>query len=163
MLSIALKIRTNDANFGGFSEHRAAGAHAHGTRVRALVDKVHAEQRQRPIPQVVEGVGHAGLLDQLAILQPDHLQLVEWARIGDALQLGNRAVARHDDVLRRHDNGGWNVDGLGAVHRQLDVVGVLLLAQLGIGSSHPARKTKYTVYIFKKFTATVSTTRYHYS
>jgi hypothetical protein len=101
------------------------------------VHKIHREQGQGSIPQIVEGVGHAALFDQPAVLEPDHLQLVEGTSVGDALEFGDGTLTNDNNVLWRDDDSGWDIGGLGRVNRELDVVGVLLLAQLGVRGSHP--------------------------
>ena len=108
------------------------------TGVDTVMHEVHRVEGQGPVPEVVEGVRDAGLLDGDSVLQPDEAQQVERSGVGDTLELRHGLLSGHREVVGRDDDLRRDVHVERGVHLQLYVLAVLLLAQLGVGSPRPA-------------------------
>lgn len=113
----------------------AARAQPHGARVHARVRHVGLEQRQRPVPGVVEAVQHAAVLHGDAVLEPQRLELVQRPRVGHAVQLDQRLPLEHVHVGGPHDKLGVHLLVRVPAHDQPDVGAVLLLAELRVGGA----------------------------
>ena len=69
---------TEDGDVGLGLDGRLAGRFGgDAAGVAALVGRLGVEQRQRPVPQIVERVRHAGLLDGHVVLEPARLDVVQ--------------------------------------------------------------------------------------